>query len=185
MRLKPCNKGQIYQRQSDLAISGGVYSHAYAKFHENKTLAKNSEFTVYGISYWNFTGIKTTACYIVWPMVRMPHTARNLTRLQYYILCGYLPNVYIIEASLSWIFRFLQPFTASWMTQILLTDAKLTCPCNTLRTSNSFARSDTGVVIDSEQHQSRMCKTSLLFAPLAVHVHTGCSAFLFTLRQNH
>ena len=51
VRLKTCNKGQIYQRQSDLAISGGVYSHAYAKFHENKTLAKISEFTVYGISY--------------------------------------------------------------------------------------------------------------------------------------
>ena len=37
----------------------------------------------------------------------------------------------------------------------------------------------TGVVIDSEPHLSYMCKTSLLFAPLAVSVHSGCSAFLF------
>ena len=51
-------------------------------------------------------------------------------------------------------------------------------PC-TLQTSNSFARSDTGVVIDSEPHLSGTCKTSLLSAPLAVHVHTGCSAFQF------
>ena len=47
------------------------------------------------------------------------------------------------------------------------------------RTSNSIARSDTGVVIDSEPHPSRTCKTSLLFAPLAVRVYTGCSAFPF------
>ena len=44
-----------------------------------------------------------------------------------------------------------------------------------LRTSNSFVRSDTGVVIDSEPHLICMCKTSLLFAPLAVCVQTGCS----------
>ena len=42
-----------------------------------------------------------------------------------------------------------------------------------------FARSDTGVVIDSEPHLSRMCKTSFLFAPLAVHVQAGCFAFPF------
>ena len=36
--------------------------------------------------------------------------------------------------------------------------AKLTCPCNMLRTSNSVARSDTGVEIDSEPHRSRTCK---------------------------
>ena len=53
-----------------------------------------------------------------------------------------------------------------------------------LRTSNSFARRDTSIVIDSELHLSRTCKTSLLFAPLAVRVHTGCSAFPFTLREN-
>ena len=53
------------------------------------------------------------------------------------------------------------------------------CPCNTLRTANSFARSDTGVVIDSEPHRSRTCKSSFLFAALAVRVHTGCSAFPF------
>ena len=65
------------------------------------------------------------------------------------------------------------------MTQLGLTAAKLTCPCNMLRTSNSFARSDTGVVIDSEPHPSLTCKTSLLFAPLAVRVNAGCSAFPF------
>ena len=47
---------------------------------------------------------------------------------------------------------------------------KLTCPCKTLRTSNSFARGDTGVVIDSEPDLIRTCKTSFVFAPLAVRV---------------
>ena len=50
----------------------------------------------------------------------------------------------------------------------------VSCPCNTLRTSNSFARSDTGVVTDSESHLIRMCKPSLLSASLAVRVHIGC-----------
>ena len=50
---------------------------------------------------------------------------------------------------------------------------------NMLRTSNSFARSDTGVVIDSEPHLSLMYKTSLLFAALAVRVQAGYSAFPF------
>ena len=40
-------------------------------------------------------------------------------------------------------------------------------------------RSDTGVVIDSEPHMSRTCKTNLLFASSADRVHTGCSAFPF------
>ena len=88
-------------------------------------------------------------------------------------------NIYIFEASLQWTFRFLQLFIASWMTQIWLTAAKLTCPCNTLRALNSFTRSDTGVVIDSEPHPSRRCKTCLMFAPLAVRFHAGCSAFPF------
>ena len=48
-----------------------------------------------------------------------------------------------------------------------------------LRTLNSFARSGTGVVIDSEPHPSHTCKTSILFAPLAVCVHTGCPDFPF------
>ena len=39
-----------------------------------------------------------------------------------------------------------------------------------------FARS---VVIDSEPHLCHTCKASLLFAPVAVRVHTGCSAFPF------
>ena len=42
-----------------------------------------------------------------------------------------------------------------------------------------IARSETGVVIDSEPQLSRKCKTRLLFAPLAVCVHTGCSSFPF------
>ena len=55
--------------------------------------------------------------------------------------------------------------------------AKLTCPCNTLQTSNSFAISATGLGIDSKPHLGRTCKTSLVFAPLAVCVLAGCSAF--------
>ena len=42
----------------------------------------------------------------------------------------------------------------------------------------SFARSDTGVVIDSMPHPSRTWKKSL-FAPLVVHVYAGYSAFAF------
>ena len=61
----------------------------------------------------------------------------------------------------------------------LMTAAKLTCLYTTLRTSNSFARSDTGIVIDSESQPSRTCKANLLFAPLAVRVQAGCSAFPF------
>ena len=37
----------------------------------------------------------------------------------------------------------------------------------------------TGVVIDSEPHLSRTCKTSLVFAPLAARVQADCSAFPF------
>ena len=85
---------------------------------------------------------------------------------------GYV--IYIFEAILSWIFRFLQQFIASWIIQIWLTAAKQ-------YTSNIklIGRSDTGVVIDSKLHPSRTCKTSLLFAPLAVRVQSGCSAFPF------
>ena len=35
------------------------------------------------------------------------------------------------------------------------------------------------VVIDSDPHLIRTCKTSLSFAPLVVGVHTGLSAYLF------
>ena len=83
------------------------------------------------------------------------------------------------KQTFNWTFRFLQPFITSLITHVWLTAVKLICPCNTLRTSNSFARSDTGVVIDSDPHLSRTCKTSLLFAPLAVRVQAGCSAFPF------
>ena len=64
------------------------------------------------------------------------------------------------------------------MTKIWLTAAKLTCPCNMLGTSNSFARSNTVVVIDREPHLNGTCKTSLLFAPLAICVHL---LFLFSV----
>ena len=60
---------------------------------------------------------------------------------------------------------------------IRLTAAKLTCPCNMIKISNLFAGSDTVVVIDGASHLFRTCKTSLLFASLAVRIHIGCSAF--------
>ena len=34
-------------------------------------------------------------------------------------------------------------------------------------------------MIDNEPHLSHMCKTSFLFAPLAVRVQAACSAFPF------
>ena len=71
----------------------------------------------------------------------------------------------------------LQSFIASWITQIWLTAAKLICPWFMPWTSNSFARSDTGVVIDSEPRRSHTCKTSLSFAQLAVRVQAGWSLF--------
>ena len=48
----------------------------------------------------------------------------------------------------------------------------------------SFARSDTGVLIDSEPHLSRTCKTSFLVAPLAVLFTQVVPLFRFTLQQN-
>ena len=48
-----------------------------------------------------------------------------------------------------------------------------------LRTSNSFPRSDSGVLIDSEPHLSRTCKAIIIFAQLTVLVLTGYSAFTF------
>ena len=48
--------------------------------------------------------------------------------------------------------------------------------------SNIELRSDTGIVIESEPHLSRTCKTSLLCALLAVRIQAGYVAFLFTLR---
>ena len=52
--------------------------------------------------------------------------------------------------------------------------AMLTCLCNSLRTLNSFARSDTGVATPESHVQNKP-----LFAPLAVGIHTGCSTFPF------
>ena len=48
--------------------------------------------------------------------------------------------------------------------------------CNALRTSKLLAGSDMDVVIKSEP-RLRTAKTIILFAPLAVIVYTGCSAF--------
>ena len=69
-------------------------------------------------------------------------------------------------------------------TKFDLTAAELTCPCNSLRTSNSFTRCDTGVVIDSEAHLSCTCKTSFLFAPLAFVFTLAVPLFRFALQQN-
>ena len=71
---------------------------------------------------------------------------------------------------------FLQPFIVSWMSKNWLTVANLT--------SNSFARSDTGVVIDCEPHLSRTCKSSLFYSPLAAVSTLAVSLFRFTLQQN-
>ena len=43
--------------------------------------------------------------------------------------------------------------------------------------SNLFAKGNSGVVTDSKEHLIRTSKTSLLFVPLAVCVHTGGSDF--------
>ena len=49
------------------------------------------------------------------------------------------------------------------MTYTNLTTAKLTCPCNTLQTSNSYARSGhTGVEIYSESKPSRTPKVFMI-----------------------
>ena len=46
-----------------------------------------------------------------------------------------------------------------------------------------IARSDTGVMIDSEPHLSRTCKSSLLFSPLTVRVTLVVLLFRFTLKH--
>ena len=51
-------------------------------------------------------------------------------------------------------------------------------------TLNSFVRSETGVVIDSEPQPSCTCKTSFLFALLAVLFRLRVPFFDFTLRIN-
>ena len=104
--------------------------------------------------------------------------------------CGWHGYVLIGDSDISLIFTFskqsfnesLEFCNRSWpcaFHKIWLTAAKLTCRCNTLQTSNLFARSQTGVVIDSKPDLSPTCKTSLLFAPLAVLLQAGCLAFPF------
>ena len=58
---------------------------------------------------------------------------------------------------------FLQPFIASWKTLIWLTAAKLTCPCNTFHTSNSFARSDPEASSITRVLSSAHCTDSRLY----------------------
>ena len=94
-------------------------------------------------------------------------------------LCWFYPIFPFSKQAFNESLDFCNRFITSWITQIWLTAVKLTCPRNTLRTSNLFARSDTGVVIDSKPHPNRTCKTSLLFAQLAVRVQAGCSTFPF------
>ena len=65
--------------------------------------------------------------------------------------------------------------------KIRLTAAKLTCPCNTLRTLNSFARSDTGIVIDSKLHLS----PTLQSKPLVCSIGYPCSQWLFCFSILH
>ena len=48
-----------------------------------------------------------------------------------------------------------------------------------------FAKSDTGVVIDSEPHLHRTCKTSILFVPLAACVHICLLKPLKQLNNNY
>ena len=82
-----------------------------------------------------------------------------------------LTHIYIFEARLF----FLHSFMAPWITQIWLTAAKLTCLCNTLQTSNSFPRSDTGVVTDSEPQNK----------PLVCSIGCLCSRWLFCFSVLH
>ena len=63
-------------------------------------------------------------------------------------------------------------------------DFEFVSQCNALQTSNSFARCDIGVVIGSEPHLSCTCKTSFLFASLAVRVTLAVPLFRFALQQN-
>ena len=65
-----------------------------------------------------------------------------------------------------------------------LTAAKLTCRCNTLRTLNSFARSDTGVVLDSEPHPSHKCKQVSCLLHWLYVFKLAVPLFRFTLRQS-
>ena len=75
-----------------------------------------------------------------------------------------------------------QAFNKSATVHNLMKDINMIDSCQahmycTLPTSNSVTRSDTGVLIDSEPHVIFTCKTRTLFAPLAMDVYTGRSAF--------
>ena len=70
-------------------------------------------------------------------------------------------------------------FIASHMTKNLIDSGKAHLPVQYVQIKNSFARSDAGVVNDSEPHLIRTCKTSLLFAPFDVRVQADCFPFSF------
>ena len=73
---------------------------------------------------------------------------------------------------------------ATELHNIWWTTAKLTCLCNSLQTSNLFARCDTGVVTDSEQHMSCTCKqASCLLDWLSVFT-LAVPLFRFALQKN-
>ena len=81
------------------------------------------------------------------------------------------PYIYIFAAKPKWIFRFLQPFIASWTTEI---DWQLPSSfARAIRFEHWIysARRDTGIEIDSEPHLSCTWKTSLLFTPFVVRVY--------------
>ena len=82
----------------------------------------------------------------------------------------------LFKASLLLIFRFLQPFIASWKTLIWLTSARLTCPCNTLRTSNSFGCCDWQRATPDSHVQNR---------PLVCSIGCPCSHRLFCFSVLH
>ena len=61
----------------------------------------------------------------------------------------------------------------------MIDSCKVHLPMQYASKIDSFALNDTGVVIDSKPYLIDTCKTSHVFAPLAVSFHAGCSAFRF------
>ena len=57
-------------------------------------------------------------------------------------------------------------------------------PAQCVSISNLFARSDAGVVIDSEPHPSRTCKTSFLFVHWLSMFTLAVPLFRLSLQQN-
>ena len=127
-------------------------------------------FILFFVSKWTLS-----ECQIVWTQIRPDCLGLILVQTI---------NIYIFKESHKWIFKILQPSIASWMTLIWLAAPKVTCPCKTLRTSNSFAKSDTGVVINSEPHLSRTCKQAYCLLNWMFVFTMAVPPFSFTLLQN-